>query len=76
MSRKPIEPRRVSLPTLLTEQEVSDVTRIPVRTIQDWRYRPPKKHAPMPFTRVGGRILYREDMIMRWLDDNTEALSA
>ncbi|MGO3662814.1 helix-turn-helix domain-containing protein [Microbacterium gubbeenense] len=67
--RRPLDPRSIEIPNLLTEQEVSTLTRIPVRTLQDWRYRAPKH--TLPYTRVGGRILYREDVLMAWLEENT-----
>lgn len=64
------------IPRLLTEQQVSEITTIPVRTLQDWRYRPPMRVKVLPYTRIGGKIRYREDIILKWLDENTGVLGA
>jgi hypothetical protein len=53
------------LPALLTPDELRDLTRKPTRgAIYQMNYRrsgPPPQH-------VGGRILYRRDDVLRWLD--------
>ena len=59
-----------NVPLLYTEEEVAEATRLPVRTLQDWRYRPPK-HGGIPWTKVGGRIRYREDVLHAWIERQT-----
>lgn len=56
-------------PKLLTEKEVSELLRVSVPTLQTWRHRPPAD--PLPFTKIGGKVYYREDKINKWLDRHT-----
>lgn len=52
---------------LLDQQETSDLTRVPVNTLKDWRakggVRGPRSHL------VGGRVMYRQVDVFAWLDD-------
>ena len=53
----------------LTEDEVSDRTKISVSTLQGWRVEP--KTAPFvkkgpPFVKVGRMIRYVEDDLIKW----------
>lgn len=56
-------------PRLLTEDEVAERLRTSVATLRTWRSRPPAD--PLPFTKVGGKIRYREDKLNKWLERNT-----
>jgi hypothetical protein len=51
---------------LLDQQETSDLTRVPVNTLKDWRakggVRGPRSHL------VGGRVMYRQVDVFAWLD--------
>lgn len=52
---------------LLDQQETSDLTRVPVNTLKDWRakggVRGPRSHL------IGGRVMYRQADVFAWLDD-------
>jgi hypothetical protein len=54
---------------LLTEDQVSQWTGVPVATLRSMRSRPGKD--PIPFTKIGRLIRYREDLLMKWLERNT-----
>ena len=56
-------------PRLLTEDEVAKILDVSVETLRTWRSRPPAD--PLPFTKIGGKIKYREDKLNKWLDRNT-----
>jgi len=47
----------------LTPLEVSDLLKVPVKTLYTWRYR---RTGP-PASRVGRHLRYREDSILKWL---------
>jgi hypothetical protein len=54
---------------LFTEDEVSEWFGIAVATLRTMRARPGKD--PIPFTKVGGKVKYREDLLLKWLERNT-----
>lgn len=54
---------------LLTEKDVEQWFGIAVATLRTMRSRPGKD--PIPFTKIGGRVRYREDLLLRWLERNT-----
>lgn len=54
---------------LLTEQQVHEWLQIPVATLRDMRVRP--KRDPLPFTKIGGAVRYREDLLLKWIERNT-----
>ncbi len=54
---------------LLTSQEVEEWFKIKQSTLQTMRSRPGKD--PLPFSKIGGRVRYREDLLLKWLDRNT-----
>ena len=54
---------------LLTEKEVNEWTRIPIATLRTMRSRP--SHDPIPHTKLGRHVRYREDLILRWIERNT-----
>lgn len=56
-------------PKLLTEVEVHEWLRIPIATLRTMRSRPGRD--PIPYTKVGRQIRYREDMIEKWIVRNT-----
>jgi len=54
---------------LLTEKEVSEWIRLSVATLRTMRSRPGRD--PIPYTKVGGRVVYREDLLLKWIERNT-----
>lgn len=54
---------------LLTEQELNEWIKVPVATLRTMRSRPGRD--PIPYTKIGKLIRYREDLILKWLDRNT-----
>jgi hypothetical protein len=54
---------------LLTEQEVSNWTGLAVATLRTMRSRPGKD--PFPYTKIGGKVRYREDLLLKWLERHT-----
>jgi hypothetical protein len=56
-------------PKLLTEDEVSKWLGLSVYTLRTMRSRPGKD--PIPFTKIGRQIKYREDLVKKWIDRNT-----
>ncbi|MEM7703308.1 MAG: helix-turn-helix domain-containing protein [Pseudomonadota bacterium] len=51
-----------NLPAYLTPTEVADRLRISLRTLEGWRY---QGNGPT-FTKVGNKVLYRREAIMRF----------
>jgi len=47
----------MTAPAYLTEKQVSELTQIPVRTLQDWRRRK-KKPQPFRFEKFGRAVRY------------------
>lgn len=56
---------------LLTEKELSGWIGLSVVTLRTWRSRPPENGDAIPYTKVGGKIRYREDLVIKWLERNT-----
>jgi len=54
---------------LLTEDQVSQWTGVPVATLKSMRTRPGKD--PIPFTKFGRTVRYREDLLLKWIERNT-----
>lgn len=54
---------------LLTDVEVSEWTGVPLATLRSMRSRPGKD--PIPFTKIGRLVRYREDLLLKWMDRNT-----
>ncbi len=55
-------------PVLLTPQEVSDITRIPVPTLRYYRH---MKKGPAS-TLFCGRVRYREEDVRKWIEAQFE----
>ena len=54
---------------LLTEQQVHEWFQVPVATLRCMRSRPGRD--PIPFTKIGGAVRYREDLLLKWIERNT-----
>lgn len=54
---------------LLTQEQVHEWFGIPVATLKTMRSRPGRD--PIPFTKIGRLIRYREDLLQKWLQRNT-----
>lgn len=54
---------------LLTEKDLEAWLKISVATLRTWRSRPGRD--PIPFTKIGGAVRYREDLVLKWLERNT-----
>ncbi len=52
-------------PELLTEQEASEVLTVSVSTMVRWR----REGAGPPWFRLGGRVRYRRDELLAWLEE-------
>ena len=50
---------------LLTLDEVSELTRVPVNTLYYWRHRGIGPQA----AKMGKRLVYRESEVSRWVDE-------
>lgn len=48
----------MTAPEFLTEKQVSEITQIPVRTLQDWRSRLRAEEQPLQFVRFGRAVRY------------------
>ncbi|MBR5575561.1 MAG: helix-turn-helix domain-containing protein [Alphaproteobacteria bacterium] len=49
----------------LTTAEVADLLRIRKNTIERWRV---SRTCPIPWTKIGGRVLYQKQDILNYLD--------
>jgi hypothetical protein len=56
---------------LLTEVEVAKILAMPVESLRRMRSRPPVKGAPIPYTKIGHAVRYREDLLDKWIKDHT-----
>lgn len=54
---------------LLTENEVAEWIGLAITTLRTMRSRPGKD--PIPYTKVGKLIRYREDLLLKWIERNT-----
>lgn len=54
---------------LLTELQLHEWTGIPIATLRTMRSRPGKD--PIPYTKIGKQVRYREDLLMKWMERNT-----
>jgi hypothetical protein len=54
---------------LLTEQDLHEWIGIPIATLRTMRSRPGKD--PIPYTKFGKLIRYREDLLLKWIERNT-----
>lgn len=54
---------------MLTEEQVSEWIGVPIATLRTMRSRPAKD--PIPFTKIGKFVRYREDLILKWIERNT-----
>lgn len=57
-----------ALAVLLTMSEVSELTRIPIATLRDYRF----KGTGPKSGKVGGRVMYRESDVLAWIDAQFE----
>ncbi len=58
---------------LLTEQEASEYLRIPLATLINQRFRPPRSRPALPFVKMpNGKIMYREDQLNAYIETVTE----
>lgn len=66
--RKNIEPQR-PIPKLITINQVSEMTSIPVATLRYWRSngKGPKG------AKLGGKLMYRDQDVTAWIDAAFEA---
>lgn len=56
---------------LLTPEEVSEWIGLKPSTLRTWRSRPPENGDAIPYTKVGGKVRYREDLVIKYLERNT-----
>lgn len=54
---------------MLTEIQVHEWIGLPIATLRTMRSRPGKD--PIPFTKVGRLVRYREDLLLKWIERNT-----
>jgi predicted DNA-binding transcriptional regulator AlpA len=54
---------------LFTPEEVEKWFGVSVAKLQDMRSRPGKD--PIPFTKIGRYVRYREDELLKWIERNT-----
>jgi len=54
---------------LFSEIEVAEWFGLSVSTLQ--KMRSSTHRDPLPFTKVGGAVRYREDLLLKWLERNT-----
>lgn len=59
----------VSKMELLTEQQVSEWTGVSLSTLRRMRTKNCKD--PIPFTKIGGSVRYRKELVEKWLERNT-----
>jgi Helix-turn-helix domain len=57
------------MPSLLTQSETALLLRMSPHTLACWRSR---SEGP-PYTKLGGKILYRHDALLTWLAARTQA---
>jgi excisionase family DNA binding protein len=60
----------VSATVWLNEQQCSEMTGIPVGTLQDWR----TKKLNIPFSRIGRLVRYAEDEVDAYMRSQTVAV--
>jgi hypothetical protein len=54
-----------SMDRLLTQAEVAERLRRPIATLRYWRY----THQGPQGVNIAGRVLYKEQVVERWLED-------
>lgn len=54
---------------LLSEDQVHQWTGLPIATLRTMRSRPGRD--PIPYTKLGRIVRYREDLLLKWLERNT-----
>jgi excisionase family DNA binding protein len=54
---------------IMTMQEVSDLTGVPVGTLIRWRHF--RTYGP-PSYKIGGRVRYDRSRVMKWLEDERQ----
>lgn len=59
----------MSLDDLLTQTELSDITGIPEKTLERWRY---LREGP-PYLKVGRRVYYSRALVDDWLTEQVIA---
>jgi hypothetical protein len=57
-------------PELLTQKETAKLLRISVRSLERWRVEPPHSD-PLPYIKLGRRVLYARDTTIEWLKRRT-----
>ena len=62
----------ITRPTLLTVQELSDYTGVPIRTLDRWRL----THDGPPFISLGRHVRYPEDALLDWMRNQLHSGSA
>jgi hypothetical protein len=59
---------------MLTVGETANFTRLSVQTLATWRNdrRPTRKRVPLPYVKIGGRILYKASDVRAFIESNTK----
>jgi excisionase family DNA binding protein len=52
-----------SAPVFLTQSEVAELLRLPVRTVEDWRL---TRNGP-PWLKLGRHVRYEQDDLLEWV---------
>jgi hypothetical protein len=55
-----------SYPPILNPNEVAELLQVPVRTLEQWRYR---KVGP-PYRKIGRHIRYQHTKVMDWFEND------
>ena len=61
-------PTSFNADSLLYERDAADLLSVSCRTLQSWRLR---KCGP-PFVRIGRSVRYRYDLLIEWINSNTQ----
>lgn len=55
--------QQISMPVFLTQREVAELLRVPVRTVEDWRL---TRSGP-PWVKLGRHVRYEQDELLAWV---------
>jgi hypothetical protein len=61
------------MPKLLKPKETAEILGSTVQTLAEWRC---TKRYPLPYLRVGGRILYRHDDVEKFLVSSRQTVGS
>ena len=63
----------IDLEPLLTPDETSKITRATLQTLAKWRCerRAGRKRVPLPFIKMGGKVLYRQSDVRAFIASRT-----